>query len=65
MAGTKKSDEASFAKRLDLIAATLLAMSGLKEKEIAEILGVSGKTVQRMFSGNLEKIRGIRDAGPE
>jgi DNA-binding NarL/FixJ family response regulator len=48
-------------KRLDLIAATLLAVSGLTRKEIAQILNVSEKTIERMFSGNLNKIRSIRD----
>jgi DNA-binding NarL/FixJ family response regulator len=62
MAGTKKSDAADLAKRVDLIAATLLAISGLKKKEIAEVLDVSEKTVQRMFVGNLDKMRGIGDA---
>jgi DNA-binding NarL/FixJ family response regulator len=49
-------------KRLDLIAATLLAVSGLTRKEIAQVLNVSEKTIERMFSGNLNKIRSIRDA---
>jgi len=49
------------AKRLDLIAATLLAQSGLKRPEIAEILGVSEKTVERMFSGKLGKIKSTRN----
>jgi DNA-binding NarL/FixJ family response regulator len=49
-------------KRLDLIAATLLAVSGLRTKEIAQVLKVSEKTIERMFSGNLNKVRSIRDA---
>ena len=37
------------AKRLDMIVVILLARSGLKRKEIADILGVSEKTVERML----------------
>lgn len=62
MARTERSDTTNLSKKLDLIAATLLAMSGLKRKEIAEIFDVSEKTVERMFSGNLYKIRSIGDA---
>jgi transposase len=36
-------------KRLDIIAVVLLAESGLSRKEIAEILGVSEKTIERML----------------
>lgn len=48
-------------KQLDLIAAILLAQSGLTRKEIAEVLDVSEKTIERMFSGNLNKLGRIKD----
>jgi len=50
-----KSEELS--KRLDLIAETLLAMAGLTEEEIAQIFGVSEKTIERLFAGNLNKVK--------
>lgn len=59
MAKTQLKDE-GLSKRLDLIAATLLALSGLKRKEIAQVLDVSEKTIERMFSGHLNRIRSIR-----
>lgn len=37
------------AKRLDMIVVILLARSGLDRKEIADILGVSEKTIERML----------------
>ena len=37
------------AKRLDMIVVILLAKSGLNRKDIAEILGISEKTIQRML----------------
>lgn len=37
------------AKRLDMIVVILLAKSGLKRKEIADILGISEKTIERML----------------
>jgi DNA-binding NarL/FixJ family response regulator len=43
----KKLDKIS--KRLDMIVVILLAKSGLKRKEIADILGISEKTIQRML----------------
>lgn len=36
-------------KRLDIIVVILLAKSGLNRKEIADILGISEKTIQRML----------------
>ena len=36
-------------KRLDMILVVLLAKSGLKINEIAEILGISERTIQRML----------------
>lgn len=36
-------------KQLDLLVVILLAQSGLKRPEIAKILGVSVKTVERMI----------------
>jgi DNA-binding transcriptional regulator LsrR (DeoR family) len=37
------------AKRLDMITVILLAKSGLTRKEIADVLGVSEKTIERML----------------
>lgn len=36
-------------KRLDMIVVILLAQSGLNRKDIADILGISEKTIQRML----------------
>lgn len=62
MVKSANSSNEEIRKRLDLIAATLLAMSGLTEKQIAEVLDVSEKTIERMFSGNLNRVRSIQDA---
>lgn len=43
--------------KLDRITVILLAQSGLKQKEIAEIFEVSEKTIERMFSGHFNKIK--------
>ena len=45
-------------KRLDIITVILLAKSGLTRKEIAEALGVSEKTIERLIP--VSKIRGVR-----
>lgn len=37
------------AKRLDMIVVILLAKSGLKRGDIANILGISEKTIERML----------------
>jgi transposase len=37
------------AKRLDMIVVILLARSGLNRKQIADILGISEKTIERML----------------
>jgi orotate phosphoribosyltransferase-like protein len=37
------------AKRLDMITVILLAKSGFARKEIADVLGVSEKTIERML----------------
>jgi DNA-binding NarL/FixJ family response regulator len=42
-------------KRLDMITVILLAKSGLTRKEIAGVLGVSEKTIERMLP--FEKIK--------
>ena len=36
-------------KRLDMIVVILLARSGVNRKEIADILGISEKTIERML----------------
>jgi len=43
----KKLDKIT--KRLDMIVVILLAKSSLKRIEIAEILGISEKTIERMI----------------
>ena len=43
----KKLDK--IGKRLDMIVVILLARTGLSRKEIADILGVSEKTIERML----------------
>lgn len=54
-------------KRLDIITVILLVKSGLKRKEIAEALGVSEKTIERLIP--VSKIKGtktkIEEAEPE
>lgn len=35
-------------KKLDIIVVALLAKSGLTRKEIADVLGISEKTIERM-----------------
>lgn len=37
------------AKRLDMIVVVLLARSGVNRKQIADILGISEKTIERML----------------
>ena len=37
------------AKRLDIVIVILLAKSGLTRKEIADVLGISEKTIERML----------------
>jgi len=43
-------------KRLDILTVTLLARSGLSRREIAEALGVSEKTIERLIP--VSKIKG-------
>ena len=43
-------------KRLDILTVILLAQAGLKRKEIAEALGVSEKTIERLIP--ISKIKG-------
>jgi transposase len=45
-------------KRLDVISVILLVRSGLKRKEIAEALGVSEKTIERLVP--VSKIKGAK-----
>jgi transposase len=45
-------------KRLDMITVVLLVKSGLTRKEIAEALGVSEKTIQRLIP--VSKIKGTK-----
>ena len=43
--------------KLDKITIILLAQAGLTRKEIASILDISEKTVQRMFAGHFNKMK--------
>jgi predicted transcriptional regulator len=52
-------------RRLDILIAIQLANKGLEKGEIAKILGVSTKTVQRMFAGKWSKISGGDDGEKE
>lgn len=45
-------------KRLDILTVILLAQAGLKRKEIADALGVSEKTIERLIP--ISKIKGKR-----
>jgi len=45
-------------KRLDIISVVLLVRSGMKRKEIAEALGVSEKTIERLVP--VSKIKGAK-----
>ncbi|MGD6810110.1 MAG: helix-turn-helix domain-containing protein [Candidatus Bathyarchaeia archaeon] len=46
-------------KRLDIITVILLVQSGMKRSEIAQSLGVSEKTIERLIP--VSKIKGKRD----
>lgn len=45
-------------KRLDILTVILLARSGLSRKEIAETLGVSEKTIERLIP--ISKIKRVK-----
>lgn len=47
----------SIIKKLDLILIILLAKSGLSQKEIAQILGMSNKTVGKIFGKSYDKLQ--------
>lgn len=55
---TSKSNSTSVEKKLDIITAILLTRGGLNRKDVAETLGVSEKTIERMFHGKFNKIHG-------
>jgi len=44
-------------KRLDVIIVIMLAKSGVSQREIAKILGMSTKTIVKIFGKNYEKIQ--------
>ncbi|MCJ7632943.1 hypothetical protein MUP77_11200 [Candidatus Bathyarchaeota archaeon] len=50
-------------RQLDIITVVLLANSGLMRKDIAEAMGVSEKTIERLIP--VSKIRGRRGKKPE
>jgi len=45
-------------KRLDIITIIMLAQSGVSQRDIAKILGMSTKTIVKIFGKNYEKIQG-------
>ena len=53
-ASTERLDK--IIKKLDIITVILLAKSGLTRKEIADVLGVSEKTIERLI--HVSKIKG-------
>jgi DNA-binding NarL/FixJ family response regulator len=58
--GRKPRSEDPYAdinRRLDMLIAIQLASTGFEKKEIAKILGISEKTIQRMFAGKWKKIQ--------
>lgn len=58
--GRKPKSEDPYADinhRLDMLIAIQLTSKGFEKKEIAKILGVSDKTIQRMFAGHWNKIQ--------
>lgn len=60
MMGRKPKSEDPYAdinRRLDMLIAIQLANRGFEKKEVAKILGVSEKTIQRMFAGNWNRIQ--------
>ena len=44
--------------RLEIITIILLAKSGISQREIAKMLGMSTKTIVKIFGKNYEKIQG-------
>jgi transposase len=50
------TDNENLDRKLDIIAAILLARSGMTKKDVAQILGCSEKTIQRMFKEKFNKI---------
>lgn len=52
-----KDPYADINRRLDTLIAIQLAHTGFEKKEIAKILKVSEKAIQRMFAGNWNKIQ--------
>ena len=56
MTKEKEVDNEMLERRLDMIAAILLARGGITRKDVAEILGISEKTIERMFKGKFNRI---------
>jgi len=44
-------------KKLDIIITILLAKSGISQQEIAKMLGISNKTIQKFFGKNYQKLQ--------
>lgn len=57
MTGINSEKPDNVNKKLDLLIAIMLAKNGMTREEIAEILGVSYKTIERMFAGKFNKIK--------
>ena len=56
MSKEKEVDNEMLERKMDMIAAILLARSGVTRKDVAEILGISEKTIERMFKGKFNRI---------
>ncbi len=48
-------------RRLDMLIAIQLVAKGFERKEVAKILRVSEKTIQRMFAGKWNKIQSVNN----
>lgn len=53
----KEAEQSQVERKLDMMVAILLAQSGLTREEIADILDVSYKTIERMFKGKFNRIQ--------
>lgn len=64
MVGRKPKSKDPYAdinKRLDTLIAIQLTSRGFEKNEIAKALGVSEKTIERMFAGKWNKLQRIND----
>lgn len=54
---TDQNELKEISKKLDLLLIILLAKSGLSQRDISKILGISSKTIWKMFGTSYEKIQ--------